>query len=188
MKTETAPGKRIHPQMFALYIAMASIAMMFAGLTSAYIVRKSQPNWRLYDLPFIFWISTAVIVSGSITVAFALRALKVQQIKKARALMLLTLILGVSFGVLQYVGFKELYHLPAPVRVDGNPSESFLFVIWGLHLVHIAGGVVALLVVFLRSFFKKGDTYNSTGLAIAANYWHFVDVLWIYLFFFFMMN
>lgn len=187
-KTETAPRKRIHPQMFALYIAMASISMMFAGLTSAYIVRKSQPNWRIYELPHVFWISTFVIVLSSITIALGLRAFKARKIPRYRMLVGITLILGISFGALQYLGFYELYHLPQPVIVAGNPSESFLFVIWGLHLLHIAGGVVALLIVFIRSFRKNIKEYNTTGLAIVANYWHFVDVLWIYLFIFFLMN
>lgn len=188
MTTETAQKKRIHPQMFALYIAMASIAMMFAGLTSAYIVRKSQPNWRIYELPGIFWVSTAAIILSSVTIALSLRALKARQISRYRLLVFATLILGIGFGVLQYLGFYELYHLPQPVKVAGNPSESFLFVIWGLHLLHIAGGILALIVVFIRSFRKNIKEYNTTGLAIVANYWHFVDVLWIYLFIFFMMN
>lgn len=184
----TAPRKKIHPQMFALYIAMASIAMMFAGLTSAYIVRKAQPNWRVFELPSVFWISTVVIVSSSITIALALKAHKARKIIQARWLMLLTLVLGISFGLLQYFGFYELYHLPQPVRVEGNPSESFLFIIWGLHLLHIAGGLVALIFVLLRSFRKNVKEYSSNGIAITANYWHFVDILWIYLFLFFMFG
>jgi cytochrome c oxidase subunit 3 len=187
METATTK-KRIHPQMFALYIAMASIAMMFAGLTSAYIVRKSQPNWRMYEIPSVFFVSTFVIVASSVSIALALKAFKAQKIKQYRILILLTLLLGTTFGVLQYFGFSELYHLPNPVRVDGNPSESFLFIIWGLHLAHIAGGLIAMLIAFLRSFSKSIMAKHATGVAIVANYWHFVDVLWIYLFIFFMMN
>lgn len=185
---ETASKKRIHPQMFALYVAMASIAMMFAGLTSAYIVRKSQPNWRYYELPGIFWVSTAVIVLSSITIALSLRYFKKANWSAYRLFLLISLLLGISFGVFQFEGFKELYHLPDPVRVAGNPSESFLFIIWGLHLAHIAGGLVAMLIVLLRSFFRHNDPAVPTGIAIVANYWHFVDILWLYLFFFFMFN
>jgi cytochrome c oxidase subunit III len=184
----TVQKKRIHPQMFALYIAMASIAMMFAGLTSAYIVRRAQPNWRSYELPSVFWVSTVVIVLSSVTIALGLKAFKARRILQYRVLIGLTLLLGIAFGLFQYFGFYELYHMPQPVKVSGNPSESFLFIIWGLHLAHIAGGLVALLVVFLRSFRKNIRQYNTTGLAIVANYWHFVDVLWIYLFVFFLMN
>lgn len=188
MTAQTVQRKRIHPQKFALYIAMASIAMMFAGLTSAYIVRKSQGNWRMYEMPVAFWISTATIILSSITIALGLRAFRQRKIPQYRFLITLTLFLGIAFGVLQYLGFYELYHLPQPVRVEGNPSESFLFIIAGLHLLHIAGGVVALFIVFLRAFRRYTKEYSSTGLEIVANYWHFVDLLWIYLFIFFLAN
>jgi cytochrome c oxidase subunit 3 len=74
------------------------------------------------------------------------------------------------------------------VRVNGNPSESFLFIIAGLHLAHLLGGIIALLFVFFRAFRTRVKTYNATGLEIAATYWHFVDALWIYLFMFFLVN
>lgn len=183
-----APRKKIHPQMFALYIAMASISMMFAGLTSAYIVRKAQPNWRVFELPNTFWVSTLVIVLSSISIALSLKAFRAGKLIQSRWLMVLTFILGLGFGLLQYFGFYELYHLPKPVRIEGNPSESFLFIIWGLHLLHIAGGLVALIFVFFASYRRKMKDNNGVGLAIVANYWHFVDILWIYLFLFFMFG
>lgn len=182
------PKKKIHPQKFALWIAMASIAMMFAGLTSGYIVRKAQGNWRQYEMPVVFWISTLVILLSSVTIVLGLRAFKNREIPKYRFLITTTLFLGILFGVLQYVGFYQLYHLPQPVRVDGNPSESFLFIIAGLHLLHIAGGIIALAIVFLRAYRVHVKVYKSTGLEIVANYWHFVDLLWIYLFVFFLVN
>ena len=105
---------------------------------------------------------------------------------KFKALITTTLILGTLFMVLQYFGFTQLYN--TGIRVDGNPSESFLFIIAGLHLLHIAGGVVALLIVFFKAFRTQVKVYNATGLEIVAAYWHFVDVLWIYLFVFFLVN
>ncbi len=180
--------KKIHPHKFALWIAMGSISMMFAGLTSGYIVRQSEGNWRYFKLPPVFYVSTAVIILSSITFILGLKAFKSRQIPKFRFLTLTTLILGILFGVLQYMGFVQLYHQANPVRLNGNPSESFLFVIAGLHLAHIAGGIVALLVVFLRSFRTRVKIYNATGLEIVGGYWHFVDALWIYLFVFFLAN
>jgi cytochrome c oxidase subunit 3 len=184
----TAQRKKIHPQKFALWIAMASISMMFAGLTSGYIVQKANIAWRYYNLPGVFTISTAVILLSSITMILGLRAFKQRRIPQYRALITTTLLLGIAFGILQYVGFYQLYHLDQPVRVDGNPSESFLFIITGLHLAHIAGGIVALLIVFLRAFRTNVKEYKSTGLEIVAQYWHFDDILWIYLFIFFIAN
>ena len=202
VKNRVSPeGKKIHPHKFALRVAMGSISMMFAGLTSGYMVRQAQGNWRYFNLPPVFTVSTLVIFISSITFIFGLKAFKAGQISRYRGLILITLILGIAFGLLQYFGFYQLYHsLPqvsingqklnefSAVRVDGNPSESFLFVIAGLHLAHILGGIIALVIVFLRSFFAKADSYNATGLEIVGGYWHFVDALWIYLFVFFLAN
>ena len=186
MEQATPQRKKIHPQKFMLWVAMASIVMMFAGLTSAYMVREAQGNWVFYRLPFVFNISTVTIIASSVTMALGLRAFKKRQMPKFKILITATLILGVLFGVLQFIGFNILYD--NNIRVDGNPSGSFLFIIAGLHLLHILGGIIALLIVFFRAFRKRVKIYNATGLEIVSTYWHFVDVLWIYLFVFFLAN
>lgn len=204
------PKRKIHPHKFALWIAMASIAMMFAGLTSGYIVRQSQGDWRYFDMPVVFWVSTVLILLSSGTIHLALRAFRTRQMPRYRLLVGLTLILGLAFGACQMLGFEELYAIKQPVvmsqsgeagtivaqtdmpartvRVDGNPSESFLFIIAGLHLLHILGGIVALALVVIRSWSRRKKVYSATGLEIAAQYWHFVDLLWIYLFVFLLAN
>ncbi len=182
----TPDKKKIHPHKFALWIAMGSIIMMFAGLTSAYIVRKAQGNWVTYHLPVLFWVSTAVILLSSMTMVMSVKSFKNRQMSRFKALMITTILLGCAFAVLQYMGFKALY--AQNIRVDGNPSESFLFIIAGLHLLHILGGIIALIIVFFRALRKNVKVYNATALEIAGAYWHFVDVLWIYLFVFFLAN
>lgn len=201
IRPNTAEKRKIHPHKFALWIALGSISMMFAGLTSGYIVRKAQDHWRYYNLPTLFWYSTVVILLSSITIFLATKAFKNRQISRYRTLMLLTIALGIGFCLLQYMGFYQLYHVAQPVRMDGqvlneftpvkvngNPSESFLFIIAGLHLAHIAGGIIAMVITFIRSFRTRVKVYNSTGLEIVGGYWHFVDILWIYLFIFFLAN
>ena len=200
LKPATAERRKIHPHKFAMWLALGSIAMMFAGLTSAYMVRMAQGNWRMFRMPTLFTVSTVVIMASSVTMVLGIRAFKQRRIPLYRTLITTTLLLGIAFGVLQALGFYELYHIPQTlalengksvmqtVRVNGNPSESFLFIIFGLHLAHILGGVVALLIVFLRAYRKRVKIYNSTGLEIVGTYWHFVDVLWIYLFLFFLLN
>jgi len=177
---------RIHPKMFVLLIAMASIIMMFAGLTSAYIVRKAQGNWVYYKLPGIFWISTITILLSSFTMAVSVRSFKKRIMPRYRLMLAATLLLGIVFGVCQVIGFNQLY--ANNIRLNGNPSESFLFIITGLHLAHIAGGIIALLVMFFLAFRTRVKVYNTVGTEIMAWYWHFVDVLWIYLFVFFLAN
>jgi cytochrome c oxidase subunit III len=199
--SSTDQRKKIHPHKFALWVAMGSITMMFAGLTSAYVVKQAGGNWRSFHLPVVFWISTVVILLSSVTIILGLKAFKNREMIKYKRLITATLILGISFGVLQFAGFSSLYSQPQqvvfngeaearslPVTVAGNPSESFLFVIAGLHLLHILGGIVALVIIYIRTLRKRVKVYNSTGLEIVASYWHFVDVLWIYLFVFFLAN
>jgi cytochrome c oxidase subunit 3 len=197
----TKERKKIHPHKFALWMAMGSISMMFAGLTSAYIVRQAQGNWRYYTLPASFTFSTVAILLSSVTFFVAIKAFKKREMPKFRMLMFSTLLLGLLFGALQFGGFYQLYHQlqqvringevlnnASTVRINGNPSESFLFIIAGLHLAHLAGGIIALIVVFFRAFRTRVKVYNATGLEIVAGYWHFVDALWIYLFVFFLAN
>lgn len=176
----------MHPHKFAMYVAMGSIVMMFAGLTSAYIVRHAQGNWVYFKMPATFWISTFVILISSVTMHLGVKSFKQRAMPRYRALITITLILGLAFSTLQWVGFNQLYG--HNIRVDGNPSESFLFIIAGLHLLHILGGIIALIIVFFRAFRTRVKVYNATGLEIVATYWHFVDALWIYLFVFFLAN
>lgn len=193
--------KKIHPQKFMMWIAIGSMAMAFAGLTSGYLVRQAQGNWRYYTLPNMFWFSTVAIIISSVTMHMGVKAFKSRQMPRYKALITVTLVLGIIFGLLQYGGFYQLYHQlqqiringetlneASTVRIDGNPSESFLFVIAGLHLAHMLGGIIALTIVFFRAFRKRVKVYNATGLEIAATYWHFVDILWVYLFVFFLAN
>lgn len=197
----TTERKKIHPQKFMMWIAMGSMAMAFAGLTSGYLVREAQGNWRYYSMPSLFWLSTIAVVISSISMIMGVKAFKARQMPRFRTLITITLLLGVAFGALQLGGFYQLYHTAqlvringetlsqaAPVRVDGNPSESFLFVIAGLHLAHMIGGIIGLLIVFIRAFRTKVKVYNTIGLEIIGTYWHFVDILWVYLFVFFLAN
>jgi cytochrome c oxidase subunit 3 len=182
----TKQRKKIHPHKFALWVAMGSITMMFAGFTSAYMVREAQGNWLRYSLPLMFWFSTAVILLSSLTMHLGLRAFKERAMPRYRSLIVITLILGVLFGIFQCIGFNQLY--AHNIRLNGNPSASFLFIITGIHLLHILGGIIALLIVFFRAFRTQVKIYNATGLEVVATYWHFVDVLWLYLFVFFLAN
>ena len=192
---------KIHPHKFAMWLGMGSISMMFAGLTSAYVVRQAQGNWRYYNLPSVFWFSTIAIFLSSITIYFGVQAYKKREMQQFKILITATMLLGLLFGALQFAGFYQLFHQlqliringqvlnqATPIRVNGNPSESFLYIIAGLHLAHLFGGLIAILIVFFRAFRKKVKIYSATGLEIVASYWHFMDALWIYLFIFFLVN
>jgi cytochrome c oxidase subunit 3 len=177
--------KRLHPHKFTLWVAMGSICMMFAGLTSAYIVKRNQANWLEFPLPKSFYYSTAAIILSSITMHIALKAFKARERNRYKNFIALTAVLGVLFGVLQSLGFNELSsHGIKLLGFGSNAAASFLVPIIGLHMLHVAGGLIALLVTLFRAFGRKVKSYNSTPVEIVATYWHFVDLLWIYLFIF----
>jgi len=182
---KSAQRRKIHPQKFAMWIAIGSIIMMFGGLTSGYIVRRSQGNWETFSLPVTFYISTVVILLSSATLALASRSFRQRQMRLHRNMVTLTFVLGIVFTILQYIGFKELYH---QMKWSNNVSFQYLIVIVLVHALHIVGGVFALLYLFLKTYSRKVKTYSSTGIEIVSTYWHFVDILWIYLFVFFVLN
>ena len=175
---------RIHPHKFTLWVAIGSMIMMFAGLTSAYIVKRDQPNWTTFDMPKIFWYSTVAILLSSLTIQLALKNFKDREMRRYRMLMLVTMLLGLTFVFCQYAGFKELWD--QGIKFRGSGAGQFLYVIAGLHAIHLFGGIIVLAVQWLKSQRKKIRSYSSTPIEIAATYWHFVDLLWIYLFVFFL--
>jgi len=177
--------KKIHPHKFTLWVAIASILMMFAGLTSAYIVKRNQVNWFSFDIPTAFWYSTAVILLSSVTIWLAEKKFKNREMAAYRSLLTVTFILGLLFILLQAVGFIEL--AKSGLTLQKNVSISFMYVIVGLHAVHVIGGVVALMVIFLRAFSKSVRNYNVVPVEVMSTYWHFVDFLWVYLLIFLLL-
>ncbi len=190
MSTLSAQRQKIHPHKLLLWIAIASICMMFAGWTSAFMVRKAQGNWLFFTLPPAFWISTIVILTSSVTMHLSIREFKRRSMARYKQLISLTALLGLAFMILQFWGFYDMHHSGISLASNAEGvSGSFIYVISGVHLLHMLGGVIALLVVFLVVNFRKNTrVYSSNGLEILGTYWHFVDVLWIYLFLFFFFN
>ncbi|TAD85027.1 MAG: heme-copper oxidase subunit III [Bacteroidetes bacterium] len=157
--------------------------MMFAGFTSALIVKRNQANWQGYELPMIFWYSTIAIVLSSVTVQLALKNFKQRNRAAYRQFMVVTAVLGAAFMAMQWAGFGQL--TAGGVKLIGqgsNVSGSFLAVIAGMHLLHVLGGLVAILVM-LRP--RSGTrNYSAVPAEVLVTYWHFVGALWIYLFVF----
>lgn len=179
--------KKLHPYKFTLWVAIASILMMFAGLTSAFIVKSNLAGWRQIRMPDIFWISTGVILLSSLTMQMALRSFKQRNMSTYRLLIAATLVLGAVFVALQWFGFKDLWNQQHVKFTGSTGAGQFLYVIFGLHAIHVIGGVIALIVMFFKAFFGKLKLYSPAPVEVAATYWHFVDVLWIYLLVFFIV-
>jgi len=181
----TSERKRLHPHKFTLWLGIGSIVMMFAGLTSAVLVKHSGSDWRGFTLPTIFWYSTGVLLLTSLSIQISLRAFKERQMRRYRLLLSLTAMGGVIFVGLQYRGFEALWaqHL----YFTNSVAVSFLYVIFGLHALHVLGGIVALLILFARAFSARSRNYSPVPVEIVSTYWHFVDLLWLYLLVFFIL-
>ena len=178
-------NKRIHPHKFTLWIGLASIIMMFAGFTSAYIIKRNQANWVTFNLPVVFWYSTAIIIISSITLWMAQNAFKSREMVKYRKLVVATLLLGILFIVMQIIGFSQLW--ANGMTLKANVSFSFLYIIVGLHALHVLGGIIALLIMFAKAFSTRVRSYDIVPVEVISTYWHFVDFLWIYLLIFLVM-
>lgn len=179
--------RRLHPLKFTLWVAIASILMMFAGLTSAYIVKSNFTGWRAMTVPGIFWISTIVIILSSVSMHFALRAFKRNEMQRYRLLLAGTLVLGTGFIICQVLGFMELWSLNIKFR-GASGAGQFFYAIVGLHALHIIGGLIALSVMLIRTVTGKIKSYNRIPVEAMTIYWHFVDILWVYLMFFFFIT
>lgn len=166
---------------FGLWIAMAAMIMMFAALTSSYIVRKAAGSWYEFKLPTPFFISTLCIVASSIFIEWAYKSLKQSRKSAYQVGVVLAFVLGMFFIVMQLQGWRALFN--QGITLDLNVSGSFLYAISGLHALHVLGGLAALAVTLITAFTGTFDTSTSRvfKLDLVRQYWHFVDFIWIYL-------
>lgn len=185
MNIVSSHQQKIHPHKFTLWLAIGSIIMMFAGLTSAYIVKGEQAGWTTVVVPNMFYYSTGVMLISSLTMQVALKSFKERNMKQYRSLLTVTAVLGLAFIAMQIIGFKQLFQ--SGVKLEGGSGAGqFLYIIFGLHALHVLGGAIALLLMFFKAFSAKIRSYNTVPVEVVSTYWHFVDLLWIYLFVFFL--
>ena len=169
-----------------LWISMISMVMFFAGLTSAYVISMKRDDWVSFDLPQAFTISTFLIVASSITMFLSQKFLKKDKRQLSLVFVIATLVLGTGFVWQQYVGFNQLKSVGLFFTgPESTVSTSFIIGITFMHVLHLLAGLVVLLVVIYNHFTSKYKPDNMLGFELGAIFWHFVDILWIYLFFFF---
>jgi cytochrome c oxidase subunit 3 len=169
-----------------LLFAMVSMTMMFAGLTSAFVVSKSRTDWlKDFQLPTAFYYSTAVIICCSITFHLAKKAIQKDNRSAVTSYLLATLALGILFVILQFQGFGQIvaqgYYFTGTAS---NITTTFLYVVTVVHLAHLAGGLISLLIIIYNHFKQKYNSTQTLGIELGAMYWHFLDLLWVYLFLF----
>lgn len=166
-----------------LWFGIVSLIMAFAGWTSAYIVSSKREDWLSdIELPQAFFISTVIIVVSSICYWLARRALKRDDLKNCTLLLVATLILGITFIVLQFFGFSQMlangYYFTGPTS---NIKMSYVFLIAFVHILHVVAGLISLLVVLFKQSKGKYSSENMLGFELGETFWHFLGFLWIYL-------
>jgi cytochrome c oxidase subunit 3 len=176
----------MHPKKFGLWLFMVSVCMVFAAWTSAYIVRQSDGNWFVFELPNTFAITSFIIVISSATMHWAYRAARKDNLEVTKVATSITALLGVAFLVGQFLAWGEMVKRNA--HFVGNPSGSFVYVISGFHGLHIIGGVIFLMIVLSAAFRYRVHSRNLAQIEMCATYWHFLGALWLYLFVFLLLN
>ena len=176
----------MHPKKFAMWLFIASVVMIFASLTSAYIVRQAEGNWLYFDLPVLFYVTSGLIILSSISMQLAYWSAKKDKPERVKLFISITSVLGVAFCVGQVLGWGEL--VKNSVYLVGNPSGSFLYVITGLHAVHLISAIIFVLIVLIATFRNKVHSRNLAQIEMCTTYWHFLGGLWLYLFVFLILN
>ena len=180
--------RKSRAQKFALLLACVSMSMLFVGLTSAWIVRQAKGNWQEFQIPAVFYVSTVVVLSGSITLILAKRFFLAGKKIAYRVMLVSTFVLALGFVVWQIKGMLYLYAMG--IKMDGNASENFVYAIIIIHLLHIVGGLGAILLANIHAFTLpfKATPDRVLRLELTSIFWHFVDFLWIYLFGFMLVS
>ena len=175
----------MNPKKFAMWLFIGSVVMLFAALTSAYIVRQAEGNWLFFELPGLFTTSTIVILLSSVTMQWAFWSAKKDNLEMVKIMVTATSVLGLAFLVLQFEGWKEL--VANQVYLVGNPSGSFLYIITGLHGLHLISAIIFLLIVLVATYRYKVHSKDLTQIEMCTTYWHFLGGLWLYLFVFLLL-
>ncbi|SFX96595.1 cytochrome c oxidase subunit 3 [Cytophaga hutchinsonii ATCC 33406] len=186
---EIKPTFAMEPKKFLLWLFIVTIVMLFAAMTSAYLVRSTDGDWLKFDLPNRFLVSTGVIILSSVTMQWAFGAAKNNNRTMLLVALTGTIILGLIFLKLQVDGWGQL--VDQKVFLGGrysNPAGSFVYILSGLHGFHLITGLIYLLIVLYSSIRTQAGSLNLLQIEMCTTYWHFLDLLWIYLFVFLQVN
>ena len=163
-----------------LWVLLTGIIMLFAGLSSAYIVLRGVPSWQNIALPSLLWPNTVVLILSSFTIELSRRAVSRNRLDTMKTWLAVSGALGVAFVAGQVAAWRQLVN--AGVYLPSTLQSSFFYVLTGLHGLHLVGGIAALSYVFMKALKNRLTVFNHEPLKLCATYWHFMDALWVYLF------
>ncbi len=178
--------KQYKAKKMMLWVGMISMSMTFAGLTSAYVVSSTRSDWlSQFRIPEAFAISTILILFSSISFYLAKKSLLSKNIKQTKIWVLTTFLLAILFVYFQFKGFGDIiaqgYYFTG---AESSITTSFLYVLVLLHLAHLFVGMIVLTVVYVRLLGGSYSGSDTLGFELAHLFWHFLDILWIYLYLF----
>lgn len=180
----------IHPKKFMLWLFIVSSTLFFGGITSGYIVsrgiERERMMWHTFELPPIFWATTAVLLVSSVLLQLGVWGARRGDFGRVRIALILTFSLGVLFMIGQVIAWKILYSQDV-IFANGN-ADSYLYLITGLHMIHVFSGLIFTGVVLFRTIRGRYTAGNMVGIENCATFWHFLDLLWLYLFIFLLLN
>ncbi len=186
MTVDEHKARKARSYKLILAFAMVSMTMMFAGLTSAFVISRSRKDWlKEFEMPSAFVASTITIILCSVAIHLAKKAIKKGEMSKVTTMLWATLILGILFVILQFTGFNQI--VAQGLYFTGTESSittTYIYIFAMAHIVHLFGGIIALLVIIYNHFKQKYNPSQTLGIELGAMYWHFLDGLWIYLFLF----
>ncbi len=183
---EAGNVRSMHPQKFAMWLFLVSVIMVFISLSSAYIVKKSVGDWIYIDFPPLFQVTTAIIILSSISMHFAYISAKRNNIKAIRISLVITAVLAVAFIVGQIRAWGQL--VDGGYHFVGNPASSFIYIFTGLHIAHLVGAVIFLLIVLGKAFKYQVHSKSMVRIEMCTTFWHFLGGLWLYLYLFLIFN
>ncbi|MBX3102015.1 MAG: cytochrome c oxidase subunit 3 [Bacteroidetes bacterium] len=190
--------RALHPQKFLLWVYIISTTMIFAGLSSAVLVSMADAigngNWRFFSLPHTFWVSTLIVLLSSVTLQYGYLSARRNEISAVKWALVLTAVLGTAFLFIQFLGFRSLFEMGIAL-VDNNfinaagkqvksNSAAFLYIIVGMHGLHLLGALGAVLVMVFQALRLRIGKDNLLGLELTLIFWHALGFLWLYLFIF----
>lgn len=186
---EAKKPRGMNPKRFALWLFIVSVVMLFGAWTSAYIVKRGEPGWSSFELPAQFWVSTAIILLSSVTMVWAQRSARRDQLDQTKIALGITTVLGGAFLVAQWLAWGKMVEMNHYFAGSGsNSSGSFIYVLTGFHGLHIISGIIVLIIALIATFRYKVHSRNMLRLDLCSTYWHFLGGLWLYLFVFLLLN
>jgi len=166
------------PARFGLWLFLATLSMLFVGLTSAYLVRRESGDWLPLRPPGVLWVNTAILLASSVTLEAARRRLAAWDLSGTRRFLGGTGLLGAGFVAGQALAWREL--VDRGFYLASNPHNSFFYVLTGLHVLHLVSGLIWYCAVHYR-LRRLAIAPGDDGLRLFATYWHFLGGLWLYL-------